>query len=481
MRQLEKHIKKINWYRQGGSASLFYILVPYHSIIETIGYDGIIIYQKDFFNAAFFDKDLERKKAEWVIAKQRDNKEFINNWIQDWRKKVEILFSFIKNIFNEPVEKWSNEKLISSLKKLDKLWLDVWIKGVLIEWTDPEGHILLEGEIKKSGIKFTAQEIETLTSPEKMTYVQEELLFRFEIIKAAKRGLNIKDLIKKHADKFFWYKNNWAHVEELTPEYFEKQIKKNIKKYAKIEKECETINKYLKEIKGKKGKIIKGKNIPTALQNVFYLFTTLADWRDERKKLSMAIVEHYLYQVTKRLARENNISEELAHQLTFKDITGWKISDAMLNEIKERRKGAVYYYKNKEKSCWLYGEKAQRIYKLLVDSLRKEELTGMTANKGKIIGEVKLIENKSDFQKFKKGNILVATMTRPEYVPLMKIAGAIVTNEGGITCHAAIISRELNKPCIIGTQVATETLKDGDLVEVDADKGIVRIIKKYGN
>ena len=113
-----------------------------------------------------------------------------------------------------------------------------------------------------------------------------------------------------------------------------------------------------------------------------------------------------------------------------------------------------------------------------MDSLRKEELTGMIANKGKIIGKVKLVENKSDFKKFKKGNILVATMTRPEYVPLMKIAGAIVTNEGGITCHAAIISRELNKPCIIGTQVATETLKDGDLVEVDANKGIIKILEK---
>jgi len=53
-----------------------------------------------------------------------------------------------------------------------------------------------------------------------------------------------------------------------------------------------------------------------------------------------------------------------------------------------------------------------------------------------------------------------------------------VTDEGGITCHAAIISRELKKPCIIGTKIATKVLKDGDLVEVDADKGIVKILKK---
>ena len=56
--------------------------------------------------------------------------------------------------------------------------------------------------------------------------------------------------------------------------------------------------------------------------------------------------------------------------------------------------------------------------------------------------------------------------------------GAIVTNEGGLTCHAAIIARELKKPCVIGTKIATKVLKDGDLVEVDANKGIVNIVKR---
>ncbi len=54
-------------------------------------------------------------------------------------------------------------------------------------------------------------------------------------------------------------------------------------------------------------------------------------------------------------------------------------------------------------------------------------------------------------------------------------------DEGGITCHAAIVSRELKKPCIIGTRIATKVLKDGDLVEVDANKGIVKILKSYNN
>jgi len=61
--------------------------------------------------------------------------------------------------------------------------------------------------------------------------------------------------------------------------------------------------------------------------------------------------------------------------------------------------------------------------------------------------------------------------------PLISIVKAIVTNEGGILCHAAIIAREFKKPCIVGTKIATQVLHDGDLVEVDANKGIVKIIK----
>src|SRR3989344_149568 len=79
--------------------------------------------------------------------------------------------------------------------------------------------------------------------------------------------------------------------------------------------------------------------------------------------------------------------------------------------------------------------------------------------------------------KMKKGReILIAPMTSPEYVPAMRKAAAIVTVEGGIPSHAAIVSRELNKLCIIGTKFATKVFKDGDMVEVDADKGVVRLV-----
>jgi pyruvate, water dikinase len=80
-------------------------------------------------------------------------------------------------------------------------------------------------------------------------------------------------------------------------------------------------------------------------------------------------------------------------------------------------------------------------------------------------------------QHFKQSDILVAVSTRPDYIPIMNKASAFVTNTGGILSHAAITSREMKKQCVIGTTVATKIFKDGDKVEVDADKGVVRKVK----
>lgn len=93
---------------------------------------------------------------------------------------------------------------------------------------------------------------------------------------------------------------------------------------------------------------------------------------------------------------------------------------------------------------------------------------------GKTTGRVKVIFKPEETTDFAQGDILVTSMTRPEFLFLMKKASAIVTDAGGILCHAAITAREIKKPTIIGTQTATRIFKSGDMVEVDADKGTVR-------
>lgn len=108
---------------------------------------------------------------------------------------------------------------------------------------------------------------------------------------------------------------------------------------------------------------------------------------------------------------------------------------------------------------------------------RSTSFTGIPANAGKVRGKVCVILSSKDFTKFKPGNILVAPYTSVDFVPIMEKAAAFVTNEGGLTSHAAIVAREMNKPAIVGSKVATQVLRDGDVVEVDASNGIVRKIK----
>jgi pyruvate,water dikinase len=100
-------------------------------------------------------------------------------------------------------------------------------------------------------------------------------------------------------------------------------------------------------------------------------------------------------------------------------------------------------------------------------------LTGSSASPGIGTGPVIICKDPRQIGKVKKGDVLVSVMTSPDFVPAMKKASAIVTDEGGQTSHAAIVSRELGIPCVVGTKVATTTLKDGQIVTVDGKGGLV--------
>lgn len=125
------------------------------------------------------------------------------------------------------------------------------------------------------------------------------------------------------------------------------------------------------------------------------------------------------------------------------------------------------------------GKDYRAFMKIYKQKLTEEhDVHGTCASPGKTSGIVRICKTKGDLLQFKKGEILVAAMTRPEFVPAMRKAAGIITNEGGVTSHAAIISRELGVPCIIGTKIATEVLHDGDVVEVNANHGVVKKITR---
>lgn len=140
----------------------------------------------------------------------------------------------------------------------------------------------------------------------------------------------------------------------------------------------------------------------------------------------------------------------------------------------------------KEKGSLLIenGAKANEfIQKLQTKKVSQEVLVvGQSACRGIAKGRARIVPFSLDpkiyMANFKKGEVLISTTTGPEMVSIMKKAAAIVIEEGGLMSHAAIVAREFNIPCVVGTKCATEVFKDGDLVEVDADKGVIKVLKK---
>lgn len=126
------------------------------------------------------------------------------------------------------------------------------------------------------------------------------------------------------------------------------------------------------------------------------------------------------------------------------------------------------------------GEKNYKKFSRIVKDKKSKAriIRGQTAYPGRALGPIKVVETGADIGKVKRGDILAAVMTFPNFVPAMEQAAAFVTDEGGILCHAAIIAREMKKPCVIGTKIATAIFHDGDYVEVDATNGVVRKIKE---
>lgn len=183
-----------------------------------------------------------------------------------------------------------------------------------------------------------------------------------------------------------------------------------------------------------------------------------------------------------KLEEKYGINGELLKYLTLCELNSFiltkNLPTKMINELEKRRKGYLYILTEKDAEQVITDKKLIKDVKrkFFNDEPEKNVITGHTAYPGKVKGIVFKAENNKKVNGM-KDFILVKSMTLPEDTSLIDKCAAIVTDEGGLTSHVAIIARELQKPCIIGTKIATRVLKDGDLVEVDATKGIVKIIK----
>ena len=167
------------------------------------------------------------------------------------------------------------------------------------------------------------------------------------------------------------------------------------------------------------------------------------------------------------------ISIDLALTLTVSELD----NPPTIEGLRKRSKNCVFIPDQFLRTTTLENFAAKNTkYSFIFNKVNKNSKTisGNVAFRGQVQGQIRIIKNKSQMFKFKAGEVLVAPMTTPFFVPIMRQASAIITDEGGIGCHAAILARELRIPCIIGTKIATSILKDGDLVWVNANKGIIR-------
>jgi phosphohistidine swiveling domain-containing protein len=184
----------------------------------------------------------------------------------------------------------------------------------------------------------------------------------------------------------------------------------------------------------------------------------------------------------KQYEKEMDIPNNTLRYLIIPELKEALRNKKLLNEFakasKSRQKAYFHYFIPSPQKEGVITD--VKIIKNIIDYYTKGEKTdekflkGTAAFKGLAKGIIYILSKNNPPKDF----ILVTHMTHPKDIALMKKAKAIITDEGGILSHAAIVSRELKIPCIIGTKIATKVLKDGDLVEVNADKEVVKIIKR---
>lgn len=152
------------------------------------------------------------------------------------------------------------------------------------------------------------------------------------------------------------------------------------------------------------------------------------------------------------------------------------------NEAEGSGKDVGLFFFNDREVVSLYGEELDKVESFIIGldqrNLNLQKLKGLSVSAGKVQGKIRVIKDPIRLNEVQEGDILVTGMTRPQFNPLLQKCKAIVTDEGNILSHAAILARETKIPCIVRTRIATEVFKDGEQVEVDADEGVVRKLTK---
>ena len=201
-------------------------------------------------------------------------------------------------------------------------------------------------------------------------------------------------------------------------------------------------------------------------------------WQDERKGVQLE-GEDAFWQILSELGRRVDADIQTMRGLVCDEVEqvfhAGRLTQPLRAAIRKRA-GQALLVITKKKYCWEYGPEVRRVIRALevLDQPRGTMIQGLGVSPGIVTGVVQRIATAKDVGGFKKGRVLVTGMTTPDFIAAIREAAAIVTDTGGVTSHAAVVSRELGIPCVVGTKVATRMLADGVRVEVDGASGAVK-------
>jgi phosphohistidine swiveling domain-containing protein len=342
----------------------------------------------------------------------------------------------------------------------------------------------IKDEFTKKGL--SGDQFEKILLPAELSFVQKEQRAFLKIALNNKgRAISPATLkkLRQHHRQYTWLPYDYG-VTAYSLAYFRDQLKAVLKKgRSEIKKKCRNLENYSKNLKKEQGIIIKKFKVSPRQQSLINIIRIAFYLVDSKKEL-FTRCHWYAERLFLEISRRWHIPLRLMRYALPEEVYDFlnKNKKVNISKLRARYDNCVVKIKRTGSVNILSGQKAKMIIDGFLAARRQPsssaDLKGRIANPGLARGQVRVILDANKCNTFQHGEILVTAMTSPDYMPAVRRAAAIITDEGSVTCHAAIISRELGLPCIIGTKIGTQVLKDGDLVEVDAAAGVVRIIKK---
>lgn len=439
-----------------------------------------------FFEAGYnqvmpvwLDKTLDKKAAQLWLRKIKKDRNFSKQIVGEMLNIIETEKELVKSVPQKQLSLDEVEKYI--LKHLG-YWVKYFELGFLwfcIEKIQEETNQEIKRQWKE-GDKNLEIFLETVYRPMKFPPSSVEQRDLLKVVSLKGDALDVA--VNKH-----WLKYRHLSLHNIDDEYFDlKYYKKRIIQLQKSKIEYKKVEQTIKradlEIK-QASEVIKRSKVSKELQERINLVRWFMYARTASIDYMMQVNGAYKT-VFSSFANSFNITIDQALQMTVDEIVESIRKKKLVISKKvlgQRSSNGHAYLIAPHGSYLVFDKDIDKLRSVVIKEKKQETVTefkGQSAFKGKVVGIARVIMDRRDANQLKAGEILVTTMTSPEFVPAMKISSGIITNEGGVLCHAAIMSREFRKPCIIGSLIATDSIKTGDKLKVDANQGIVKILKR---